>query len=62
MDAQREYFYMITRIPAELEPAFTLQHEKQTLSLTAEIQLLETKQTLLVGQSFDELLQANAEN
>ena len=62
MDARREYYYMITRIPKESEPAFTNQHERQILSLEAEIQLLDDKQTLLVGQSFDELLQANTEN
>ena len=62
MDATREYYYMITQVPTESEPALTLQHERQILSLNTEIQQLEHEQTLLVGQSFDELLQANAEN
>ena len=62
MDAQREYYYMISRVPKESEPALTLQFERQITSLNAEIQLLDNKQTLLVGQSFDELLQANAGN
>jgi hypothetical protein len=60
MDLKREYNYTVTRVPAESEPALTLQYEQQTLSLNAEIKLLDEKQTLLVGQSFDELLQAKA--
>lgn len=62
MDAEREYYYMLTRVPKESEPAFTLQHERQILSLNAEIQQLDNNQTLLVGESFDELLEANADN
>jgi len=62
MDLKREYYYMIAHVAAESEPALTQQYERQVLSLNAEITLLEKKQTLLVGQSFDELLQANAEN
>ena len=62
MDAEREYYYMLTRVATESEPAFTLQYERQILSLNAEIQLLDDKQMLLVSQSFDDLLRANAEN
>lgn len=62
MDAEREYYYMLSRVATESGPALTLKHERQIRLLKAEIQLLDDKQTLLVGQSFDAMLQANAEN
>jgi hypothetical protein len=62
MDLKRKYKYTIAQIPMASKPEYTQQYERQTLSLNAEIKLLDEKQTLLVGQSFDELLQANAGN